>query len=287
MNIETAQSLHAPKPLIDESMVKNVVEAFYARIRRHPVLGPVLESVISDRWPEYLSKMQDYWTSVLLDTGRYHGNPILAHQQHKVIRPEHFDVWLQQWRETARDLCPPQAASEFIRKAEGIGGSLKFNLYDTFESPFIDDLPPLADIDVAERQESEPVSEKLPPALTAPASEIHPRVFAYVFGAYAWMLFSLWMALKSDGGAVFMVAISTFFLAMYAGIPFALNALGRKYGKSGDNKSSDFGAFLDKKISTYTGTLTGRDVMVQITVIPILLAVGMTAIAFIIVHAQS
>lgn len=84
-----------------------------------------------------------------------------------------------------------------------------------------------------------------------------------------------------------MVAISTFFLAMYAGIPFALNALGRKYGKSGDNKSSDFGAFLDKKISTYTGTLTGRDVMVQITVIPILLAVGMTAIAFIIVHAQS
>lgn len=287
MNVEIAQTLRSPAPLIDEAMVKDVVETFYARIRRHSTLGPVLDGAIGDHWPEYLSKMQDYWTSVLLDSGRYHGNPILAHRQHKAIRPEHFDLWLEQWRETVRDLCPPRAASEFIRKAEGIGGSLKFNLYENLESPINDDYPPRSDVDVADRQERDPFSETQPVVLTAPASEIHPRVFAYVLGAYAWMLFSLWMALKSDGGVVFMVAISTFFLAMYAGIPFALNALGRKYSNSGDNKTSDFGAFLDKKISTYTGTLTGRDVMVQITVIPILLAIGMTAIAFIIVHSQS
>jgi hemoglobin len=287
MNMEIVQSLRTPAPLIDETMVKDVVEAFYARIRRHPTLGPVLDGAIGDHWPEYLSKMQDYWTSVLLDTGRYHGNPILAHRQHKAIRPKHFDLWLAQWRETVRDLCPPRVASEFIRKAEGIGASLKFNLYENLESPIDDDFPPRADLDFAKQQERDPVSKKQPITLNAPASEIHPCVFAYVLGAYVWMLFSLLMALKSDGGAVFMVAISTFFLAMYAGIPFALNALGRKHSYSSDNKTNDFGAFLDKKISTYTGTLTGRDVMLQITIIPILLAIGMTAIAFIIVHAQS
>ncbi|GJL91209.1 group III truncated hemoglobin [Hyphococcus sp.] len=288
MNVEISHALHAPAPLIDEAMVKNVVEAFYARIRRHPTLGPVLDGAIGDHWPEYLSKMQDYWTSVLLDTGRYHGNPILAHRPHKAIRPEHFDLWLEQWRETVRDLCPPRAASEFIRKAEGIGASLKFNLYENVESPINNDLQSRADVEIADRQESYPVSEVQSAPLTAPASDIHPRVFACMFGAYAWMLFSLWLAVKSDREAVFVVAISTFFLAMYAGLPFALNALGRKYSNSGDNNNaSDFGAFLDKKISTYTGTLTGREVMIQITVIPILLAIGMTAMAIMIVHVQS
>ncbi len=287
MNTHAAHSLRSSTTEIDEAMVGKVVREFYARARRHQVLGPVLEVAIGDRWPTYLAKMQDYWTSVLLDTGRYHDNPILAHKQHTAIRPEHFDLWLGLWRETAHDTCPPRAAAEFVAKAEGIARSLKFNLYEQPEARANDDDHTPDTPDPAPLAATSDLRPQVDPGRTAPATEIHPRVFMYVFGAYVWMLFSLWMAVKSDGEAVFMVAISAFFLAMYAGIPITLSALGRKHINNGPPRRNDFAAFMDREISTYTGTLSGRDALLQITIIPILLAFGMTAIAFIIVHAQS
>lgn len=139
-----------------------------------------------------------------------------------------------------------------------------------------------------ELQQPEAPSDARPESLRlGPGADIHGGIYAIIGGAYAWMIFVLWLALNADGEAVFMIAISTFFLAMYAGIPAALTAIGRNPPEYRSRLHSDFAEFLDRKFSTSTGTISGREAALQILSIPVILALGMTLMAFIIVNAQS
>jgi len=70
------------------------VRTFYARIRADEVLGPIFERTIGADWEPHLHKMFDFWSSVMLTSGRYKGQPMLAHMRLKTVRPEHFDRWL-------------------------------------------------------------------------------------------------------------------------------------------------------------------------------------------------
>lgn len=55
---------------IDETAIDLLVPAFYARVRADALLGPIFESAIDD-WPHHLAKLKDFWSSVMLASGRY------------------------------------------------------------------------------------------------------------------------------------------------------------------------------------------------------------------------
>lgn len=113
---------------VTEAMIRDLVPAFYARVRRDPVLGPIFNAAIDDCWDEHLAKLCDFWSAVTLMTGRFKGSPMAAHARRPEIEAAHFGRWLELWRETARELCPPPAADLFITKAEMIGRSLEMGL---------------------------------------------------------------------------------------------------------------------------------------------------------------
>ena len=110
---------------ITEEMVRDVVHTFYADIRTDPALGPVFRRVIGEDWGPHLAKMCDFWSSVLLMTGRYEGNPMAAHVAVGGIRPTHFARWLHLFRQTVEKLCPPPAAEMFVMRAEMIARALQ------------------------------------------------------------------------------------------------------------------------------------------------------------------
>jgi hemoglobin len=112
---------------VDEAMIARQVHTFYGRVRKHPRLGPVFAAHVVD-WDVHLAKLCDFWSSVVLMTGRFKGSPMQAHAGAPEIEPEDFAVWLALWRQVAREVCPPQAAELFIAKAEMIGDSLKQGL---------------------------------------------------------------------------------------------------------------------------------------------------------------
>lgn len=112
---------------VTETVIRIQVHTFYARIREDAVLGPIFNAAIDD-WDEHLAKLCDFWSSVLLVTGRFKGSPMAAHARTPGIELEHFPRWLDLWRRTARDVCRPEAADLFIAKAEMIGESLKLGL---------------------------------------------------------------------------------------------------------------------------------------------------------------
>ncbi|KAK0363120.1 hypothetical protein LTR94_015981 [Friedmanniomyces endolithicus] len=67
---------------IDETAIDLLVPAFYARVRADALLGPIFESAIDD-WPHHLAKLKDFWSSVMLASGRYKGQPMPAHIRHE------------------------------------------------------------------------------------------------------------------------------------------------------------------------------------------------------------
>jgi hemoglobin len=111
---------------IDETMIERLVRAFYVRVRRDALLGPVFEERISD-WEPHLEKMFAFWSSLTLMSGRYHGQPMAKHIVLEVDA-QHFDRWLALFEQTARDVCPPEAAERFIERAHRVAESLELGV---------------------------------------------------------------------------------------------------------------------------------------------------------------
>jgi hemoglobin len=141
-------SVSAPFPT--ESQIEDLVAAFYARIRKHQTLGPVFAGVIGDDWTPHLKVMCDFWSSVMLTTGRYKGRPIPAHVQINqrmpgTIEPKHFAEWLSLFEATAKELFAPDLAASFVEKARRIAESLKLGFAFHSATPEIwANLPPRA-----------------------------------------------------------------------------------------------------------------------------------------------
>jgi len=130
MDAETRRCLAPGYPVgIDEQMIEAVVHGFYGRIRQDPALGPIFARVIApEAWPAHLRKMCDFWSSVMLMSGRFHGAPMPVHARIDGINANHFARWLQLFEQTTADLCPPGAAALFMQKARMIARSLQLGI---------------------------------------------------------------------------------------------------------------------------------------------------------------
>jgi hemoglobin len=120
------QPLHTE---ISEDLVRSLVHGFYDKVRSDAVLGPIFARVIDDDWDAHLAKMCDFWSSVMLMSGRYKGNPMIAHMRLKAVRPEHFERWLGLFHETATEICPPDIAALFHARAQNIARSLQLGMF--------------------------------------------------------------------------------------------------------------------------------------------------------------
>lgn len=122
----------SPAPSLTDDALTGLVNAFYTRVRADEVLGQIFKIAIPDgHWPAHLERMAAFWSSVMLTSGRYHGNPMLAHLKHRdVIVPEMFARWLTLWAQTAHERLPPADADAILAKAQHIAKSLQFGLFD-------------------------------------------------------------------------------------------------------------------------------------------------------------
>ncbi|RYM10741.1 group III truncated hemoglobin [Sphingobium cupriresistens] len=114
---------------IDEEGLNRLVTQFYARVREDAELGPIFNNAIAD-WPEHLEKLAAFWSSVMLTSGRYKGQPVPAHLKHKSrITPALFERWLMLWAETTSEMMSPEAAAALQAKAKRIAESLQLAMF--------------------------------------------------------------------------------------------------------------------------------------------------------------
>ena len=110
-------------PVITEQQISNLVDTFYAKVRRDEEIGPIFNAIVGD-WPHHLATLKDFWSTVLLTTGRYKGDPMMKHLQ-LPLDPDHFHRWLALFAETANELLPPPIAANVIAKSERIAQNLQ------------------------------------------------------------------------------------------------------------------------------------------------------------------
>jgi len=113
---------------VTEAMCRDLVDAFYARVRADPELGPIFNTAIGDRWDAHLAKLTDFWSSVMLMTGRFKGSPMAVHAALPRAEPADFARWLALFHQTALEVCPPEAAALFRAKADMIAQSLQLGI---------------------------------------------------------------------------------------------------------------------------------------------------------------
>lgn len=114
---------------LDETMIRNVVDRFYALARNDAVIGPVFRRAVPDeRWQAHLDTIADFWSSMLLGSGRYNGRPMPKHLALPELTDAHFQRWLALFRFTVNELCPPDVAALFIDRSERVGNSFRLNI---------------------------------------------------------------------------------------------------------------------------------------------------------------
>ena len=111
---------------IDEPMIERLVRTFYGAVRTDELIGPVFAERIAN-WEPHIQRMCEFWSSVALMSGRYHGAPMIKHLPLPVDF-RHFDRWLALFERTAHEVCPPAAAAHFIERAQRIAQSLEMGI---------------------------------------------------------------------------------------------------------------------------------------------------------------
>jgi hemoglobin len=85
----------------------------------------VFNGAIHD-WAEHLGRLEDFWSSGMLASGRYKGNPVVIHLMHAHrITPSMFGRWLELWEQTTGELLPDEVARTAQAKARRIAKSLQ------------------------------------------------------------------------------------------------------------------------------------------------------------------
>ncbi len=109
---------------IDDAFISLLVESFYATVREDDMLGPIFDERIAD-WPRHLARMKDFWASVMLESGRFSGNPMRKHIAIDGLDEAHFVRWRSLWDQALARIAPSATVAERFREAaQRIGDSL-------------------------------------------------------------------------------------------------------------------------------------------------------------------
>jgi hemoglobin len=132
-------------PIIDEAALPALMDRFYGRVREDAELGPVFNSIVED-WPDHLERLVAFWSSVMLTTGRYKGNPMMKHLIHADrITPDLFRRWLAIWERTTAEMLPPEGAAAMQAKAHRISENLQHALRLRAQEPVVEVAPAAAE----------------------------------------------------------------------------------------------------------------------------------------------
>lgn len=109
---------------IDDVFISQLVESFYDTVRKDDMLGPIFAKQIID-WPTHLSRMKDFWASIMVESGRFTGNPMQKHIAIGGLDESHFARWRSLWDQTLDRIASSDVvAARFRAAAQRIGDSL-------------------------------------------------------------------------------------------------------------------------------------------------------------------
>ncbi|AJE45888.1 group III truncated hemoglobin [Celeribacter indicus] len=122
-----SRSALPPKFEITAAEIDRVVARFYAKVRRHPELGPVFGAHVGD-WPAHEDKIGRFWRNAILHERNYDGFPQRVHLQARDVKEGHFPIWLGLFDETLAEELAPETARKWSALAHRIGAAFRMGI---------------------------------------------------------------------------------------------------------------------------------------------------------------
>ncbi len=113
--------------LVSEADIRALVDSFYSAVREDDLLGKVFDRHVED-WSRHLPKMYDFWSTVVLHTGRYSGRPLEVHARLAGLSKAHFARWLELWERTVERIIAAPARGAFVIAAQRMAVSMSSRL---------------------------------------------------------------------------------------------------------------------------------------------------------------
>jgi hemoglobin len=118
---------------LNRDVIAQLVHEFYDSVRDDPQLQVIFEAAIGDDWQPHLSRMVEFWSTVMLATHEFRGNVFGTHMELDGVVPDHFKRWLSLFETTARRLFVPELADQFMLVARRIAESLQYGYFGRVE----------------------------------------------------------------------------------------------------------------------------------------------------------
>ncbi len=114
--------------------VSLLVNTFYSKVRKEPLLGPIFNRIITD-WETHLELLTDFWETNLFFKRKYLGNPMHAHIEVDkklggTINEIHFGTWINLWHETIDELFEGETATIAKSRARNMGTFIHLNIFN-------------------------------------------------------------------------------------------------------------------------------------------------------------
>ncbi len=109
---------------LSRERLSTLVHSFYADVRADPLLGPVFEQALAERWEPHLERMVEFWSTVALGSRSFTGNVFGKHMALSDVTPEHFTHWVQLWKKHTERLFEPEVSRDLQVTAHGIARNL-------------------------------------------------------------------------------------------------------------------------------------------------------------------
>jgi hemoglobin len=115
--------------------VSRLVDNFYKKVIHDKVIGHFFTVVADFSWEVHIPIMVNFWDTILFGNMGYKGNPMLKHiALHKLseMKHEHFERWLELWKETVHENFEGEKATEAITRATSIAQLMEYKVNSIF-----------------------------------------------------------------------------------------------------------------------------------------------------------
>jgi hemoglobin len=117
--------------LASRADIVRLVDAFYDRVRRDGILGPIFNDVARVDWELHLPKMYDFWESVLFGKPVFKGAPLPVHlalSRQVSLTSSEFDRWIALFHVTVDALFIGPLATEAKIRALRIAAVMQHHI---------------------------------------------------------------------------------------------------------------------------------------------------------------
>jgi hemoglobin len=115
------------KDISTEDDIQLMVNTFYDKVNKDPLLSPVFNDFANVDWPHHLPKMYQFWNFIILGIPGYKGQPFPVHVKLPVTT-EHFERWLELFKSNIEEHFSGSNADMAKEKASNIAGVFQYKM---------------------------------------------------------------------------------------------------------------------------------------------------------------